>query len=329
VLRWTERALVLAGGSMLFWCAVLVTDAALSQRAAQLALETAARDDTAVAVNESPATAAGPAAGSRVLPPQSAVTGAAVAALSIPRIRLSAVVLHGSDDRTLRRGPGHLENTAFPGEPGNVVIAGHRDSFFRPLRKISIGDDIFLETPRGRFHYRVSSLRVVAPRDVSVLQPTGAAELTLITCYPFSLIGNAPDRFVVRARQVDAGGSRLAAAATFPDALASAPAIEPPRAARPPAGRNSAAVEERSVRQAIERFRVTYNARLITRPEPGIIGPLGLEPCEVSVGGEIALATCSVSLPSPEGESQTWSFIFRRSGTGWAIRSIAMDRAGG
>ena len=84
--------------------------------------------------------------------------GSAIAALSIPRVHLSSVVLHGSDSQTLRRGPGHLENTALPGESGNVVIAGHRDSFFRPLRNIELGDDIFLDMPGGRFHYHVTSL---------------------------------------------------------------------------------------------------------------------------------------------------------------------------
>ncbi|MBI4266611.1 MAG: class D sortase [Acidobacteria bacterium] len=121
-------------------------------------------------------------------------------------MQLSAVVLHGSDAQTLRRAPGHLENTALPGESGNVVIAGHRDSFFWPLRNVQLGDDIFLETADRRFHYRVTSVRVVSPRDVHVLAPTDTPMLTLITCYPFWVFGNAPDRFVVRAAAVQGSG---------------------------------------------------------------------------------------------------------------------------
>jgi sortase A len=122
-----------------------------------------------------------------------------VARLQIPRIQLSAMVVAGDDDRALRVGPGHVVGTAWPGQPGNVAIAGHRDTFFRPLRRIRVGDDIVLVTKRGPFHYRVSSLRIVAPGDVSVLDSTRDPALTLITCYPFSMIGPAPRRFVVRA----------------------------------------------------------------------------------------------------------------------------------
>jgi LPXTG-site transpeptidase (sortase) family protein len=89
-----------------------------------------------------------------------------------------------------------------PGEGGNAVFAGHRDSFFRPLRHVRVGDDVFVDTSDGRFHYRVASTHVVGPRDLSVVAPTDEEVLTLITCYPFWLIGNAPDRFVVRATRV-------------------------------------------------------------------------------------------------------------------------------
>jgi hypothetical protein len=82
------------------------------------------------------------------------------------------------------------------------VFAGHRDSFFSPLRDVRVGDDVFAETPHGRVHYRVTSLRVVKPQDVSVLDPTDDPVLTLITCYPFWVLGPAPDRFVVRAVRV-------------------------------------------------------------------------------------------------------------------------------
>jgi sortase A len=91
-----------------------------------------------------------------------------------------------------------------PGELGNVGLAGHRDSFFRPLRHIRPGDMIALHTPNGPFQYRVESTRVVSPANVEVLAPADKPELTLITCFPFNYVGPAPHRFVVRAVQVPA-----------------------------------------------------------------------------------------------------------------------------
>ena len=86
-----------------------------------------------------------------------------------------------------------------PGRTGNIGIAGHRDTFFRPLRNVRVGDRITLTVGKHRFAYQVSSLRIVGPDDVSVLDPTPRKSLTLVTCYPFSVFGHAPDRFVVRA----------------------------------------------------------------------------------------------------------------------------------
>jgi sortase A len=105
---------------------------------------------------------------------------------------------------------GHLPDTALPGDAGNVVLAGHRDTFFRPLRRLRTGDVIDIRTREGAFAYLVESASVVTPSDVWVLEPTGGPTLTLITCYPFSFLGAAPYRFVVRAIRSDR--SRHAAA---------------------------------------------------------------------------------------------------------------------
>ena len=125
--------------------------------------------------------------------------GAPLAELEIPRLGFTAAVLEGSDESILRRAPGHIEHTGWPGQVGNIGIAGHRDTFFRPLRHVRIGDDILLITHQGQARYRVSSVRVVSPRDVGVLDPTSEAALTLVTCYPFSFVGPAPMRYVVHA----------------------------------------------------------------------------------------------------------------------------------
>ena len=121
--------------------------------------------------------------------------------LEIPRLDVSSVILEGVGSKTLRVGLGHVPGTPLPGT-GNVVIAGHRDAFFRPLRKIEICDEVSVETTARTYYYQVRSFEVVDPRDVNALRFHNKNELTLITCYPFSSIGPAPKRFVVHAEPV-------------------------------------------------------------------------------------------------------------------------------
>lgn len=191
LLRWVAYLMMIAGGAALGWCVGIMTDAQITQWLARERLAS----ETSVAT---PSPLRKPTA----RPPVAVPAGTPLGELSIPRLGLSVVVLEGSDTQTLRRGLGHIETTPRPGESGNVAIAGHRDSFFRPLRNVQVGDDILLDTPGERAHYRVSSFRVVDPSEVSVIAPTSDAMLTLVTCYPFYFVGSAPDRFVVRATLV-------------------------------------------------------------------------------------------------------------------------------
>jgi sortase A len=126
-----------------------------------------------------------------------------VGKVEIPRLKISAVVREGVDTKTLALAVGHVPETARPGEPGNVAIAAHRDTFFRNVRYIRKGDDIRMMTAAGNFNYVVTSTSIVKPKDVKVLDPTPSRMLTLVTCYPFNWIGPAPNRFIVRARQVE------------------------------------------------------------------------------------------------------------------------------
>ena len=129
--------------------------------------------------------------------------GEVMGQIEIPSLELRAVIVQGDSPELLRRGVGHLLDTPLPGAWGNVALAGHRDSFFRPLRHIQTGDEITLRTVRGEaFHYRVESTSVVSPTDVEVLKPSNRKELTLITCFPFNFVGSAPNRFIVRAFEV-------------------------------------------------------------------------------------------------------------------------------
>ncbi len=119
--------------------------------------------------------------------------------ITVPRLDMSAVVNEGVDDDTLSLAIGHIPGTALPGPAGNVAVAAHRDTFFRPLKDIRANDEIDFLTTRGEYRYRVKSMRIVNPEDVEVLKPSSVAELTLITCYPFDFFGHAPKRFVVQA----------------------------------------------------------------------------------------------------------------------------------
>jgi sortase A len=123
--------------------------------------------------------------------------------LEIPRLAMKVAIVEGDSEKILRRAVGHLPSSAMPGDPGNVALAGHRDTFFRPLRKIGPGDAITLKTYDGDFEYRVESVEVVSPGNIEVLKPTEGRTLTLITCFPFNYVGSAPNRFIVRATQLD------------------------------------------------------------------------------------------------------------------------------
>jgi sortase A len=125
-----------------------------------------------------------------------------VGRLELGRLGLSAIVAEGTGGRTLRRSVGHLPDTAFPGEPGNVVLAAHRDRHFRPLRQVRTGDIVRVTTPDGVFRYRVEFSRIVEPDSTELVGDLASPVLTLVTCYPFYYVGDAPQRFVVRARLV-------------------------------------------------------------------------------------------------------------------------------
>ena len=125
--------------------------------------------------------------------------GSTLAVLRIPSRNIEVPVLDSTTDLALNRGAGHVEGTALPGTVGNIAVAAHRDGFFRGLKDIQIGDEIELTTFEGQQTFVVSKLDIVDPFQVSVLDPTDEAVLTLITCYPFYLVRSAPERFIVRA----------------------------------------------------------------------------------------------------------------------------------
>lgn len=131
-----------------------------------------------------------------------ATEGEPLGRIEIPRVGLSVIFVEGVKPRDLRSVVGHIPGTAFPDELGNVGIAGHRDTFFRRLKRIQRDDLIVVRTIRGSSQYSVDWTRIVKPGNVEVLEASSEPALTLVTCYPFYYVGPAPERFIVRAHGI-------------------------------------------------------------------------------------------------------------------------------
>ncbi len=189
VRRWLERLLLVVGVICLGYYIYVLGEARLYQSFEDKELDTILASRSA-----------SPAQGDGIVArPPAPAEGSTVGRIEIPRLGVSAVIRVGSDARTLRLAVGYIPGTALPGENGNLGLAGHRDTFFRKLRDINPGDEIRVTTMDGVFRYFVQRTNIVQPSDVWVLNATGYPALTLVTCYPFSYIGSAPQRFIVRA----------------------------------------------------------------------------------------------------------------------------------
>jgi sortase A len=187
-----NRALIAFGLACLIFYTVVTAHTWRYQRAAKTQVEQMISIERPVAVREHMPDVSKPLA-----------LGEVIGRIDIPRLRLSAAVAEGDDEKTLGKAVGHLPDTPLPWDRrGNVALAAHRDGLFRPLEKIRLKDDVRVVTSRGEYHYRVTKTHIVDPDDVWVIAPTGTPSITLITCYPFSFVGNAPRRFIVQAELV-------------------------------------------------------------------------------------------------------------------------------
>ena len=131
--------------------------------------------------------------------------------LEIPKIDLDSVVVEGTNHKALLLGPGHMKDTPEPGELGNAVISGHRDTFFRHIHELEKGDTILVRRAGQTYRYEVTRKQIVEPNDVSVLDPTPDSDMTLITCYPTYYVGPAPKRLVVFTHLVGSGSGEQTA----------------------------------------------------------------------------------------------------------------------
>ncbi len=216
VLKWARRSLLFGGLAALAFSAYVYVDAGVYQRYQDWSFDRAWAGKEAgvgaflheevlggdATIQPTANVAKPPGREASILGASPVFDASVIGRIEIPRLRVHAIVKEGVDERTLRRAVGHVPETVLPGVQGNVGLAGHRDSFFRGLKDVRRNDRIVMETHDTRYEYEVESFRIVGPDDVDVLAPTHDSVLTLVTCYPFHYVGNAPRRFIVRARQV-------------------------------------------------------------------------------------------------------------------------------
>jgi sortase A len=231
VLRSVGGALVAVGVLMLLFVGYELWGTGLTtaghQRALRHQFDQELRKAQVTAPTAPPGHAGTTVPSSRGLVPSigTATDGQPIAIIQIPRIGVDFVVVQGTDGADLERGPGHYVNTAFPGNPGNAAIAGHRTTYLHPfydLDALAPGDPIFVTTTQGRFRYDVTRTQVVRPTDVAVLDATATPTLTLTTCNPRY---SASTRMVVTADLVTAAATGAAR-----------PGVAPPAAILPASG---------------------------------------------------------------------------------------------
>jgi sortase A len=200
--RWTRWFFTIVGVALLGYVGFALTDAAIFQAYEKWQMDRALNE-----IRTSPrlmklqvvhaSSALGEAVHVTPLAP-----GALLGRIDINSVGIAAMIVEGTDAKSLRRAVGHIPGTPLPGDVGNVVLTGHRDTFFRPLRNIQPLDEVTLTTLNGTFRYRVDSMQVVGDKDTEVLKDSEGAILTLVTCYPFYFVGPAPKRFIVRAHKI-------------------------------------------------------------------------------------------------------------------------------
>jgi LPXTG-site transpeptidase (sortase) family protein len=197
---WIGGALIAGGAALLTWYGWTMHERAAAQRRAkEWLIRTTAVHQPALA--------------------STASRGDVIGQLEIPRLGVSVMVFEGDDAGILRQGAGHIPGTVDSPGNGNIGVAAHRDSYFRPLGAIHVNDLIALKTPEGTSKFAVTEAKIVQPSDVGVLARAPGRDLTLVTCYPFFYVGSAPERFIVHARLIKRQDESLPTGASVPDHL--------------------------------------------------------------------------------------------------------------
>ena len=129
--------------------------------------------------------------------------GETFGSISIPSAKIDFPILHGDYEEQLAKGVGHFDGSKYPGEGGNIVLAGHRETVFKTLGKVKVGDPVTVRTTYGTYQYRVTELKIVNANDQTIVLPSNVEKLTLYTCYPFNTIGYKPQRYIVWAELIE------------------------------------------------------------------------------------------------------------------------------
>ncbi|MCT8139465.1 class D sortase [Anaerobacillus sp. CMMVII] len=135
--------------------------------------------------------------------------GEEIGKLHIPKLNIAIPIFHGTNEDELLRGVGHVIGTALPGEQNNSVLSGHRDTVFRKLGSVTKGDVLQVESTNGVYTYKVRKVRIVEADDLTVIVPKPKATLTVSTCYPFTYIGPAEQRYVLVADLINSKLKRI------------------------------------------------------------------------------------------------------------------------
>ena len=212
-LRVAQLLLLTAGATLLVVYAAAQVDAARTRAHALEAFAVARGDHAAVSESRSPATPSPAPLEYSNAPDQALWSAPRIAAyrdsaklardvplgvLTIASVKLEAPIFEGTAELTLNRGIGRIEGTAEVDAAGNLGLAGHRDGYFRVLKDVQVGDIVDVQSLASTTHYRIIDISIVEPTDVHVLAATDTATLTLVTCYPFYFIGEAPRRYIVK-----------------------------------------------------------------------------------------------------------------------------------
>lgn len=123
--------------------------------------------------------------------------------LHIPKLQADLPIVEGTDPEDLAKGVGHYRGSAYPLQNDQIVLSGHRDTVFRRMGELEIGDHLVIQLEYGDFTYEITETKIVDADDRTIIVPHDEEVLTLTTCYPFSYIGYAPDRYIIYAYPVD------------------------------------------------------------------------------------------------------------------------------
>ncbi|MGD6856309.1 class D sortase [Bacillus infantis] len=192
--------LIMGGGGLLLFS---IKEAADQSRQTEESLETAKKvlslEDTAVTTKEHPAKEPNIPAFK---------TGDIIGVLEIPALKAELPIIEGTEEEELEKGVGHYAGTVLPGQKDQILLSGHRDTVFRKIGELKLGDELIVKMPYGDFTYEIIDSFIVDADDTTVIKPTAPEEiLTLSTCYPFYFVGSAPDRYILTAKRIHDSGT--------------------------------------------------------------------------------------------------------------------------